>query len=112
MKENLVLIGNGMAGVRTLEEMLKSSTGSACVVDRRGKYEGMVEIGHLTEVIRTLRAAVPDAAILIIGPLDQARWPLGKNPTPARAGLPAQLLDLATGADSVGPATQRSVAGS
>jgi osmoprotectant transport system ATP-binding protein len=40
----------------TLEEMLKSSTGSACVVDRNGTFQGMVEIGHLTEVIRTLRA--------------------------------------------------------
>lgn len=39
----------------TLEEMLKSSTGRACVVDARGRFEGVVEIGHLTEVIRRLR---------------------------------------------------------
>ena len=39
----------------TLEEMLKSSTGMACVVDPRDRFVGMVEIGHLTEVIRTLR---------------------------------------------------------
>ncbi len=39
----------------TLEEMLKSSTGSACVVDARGRFEGVVEIGHLTAVIRRLR---------------------------------------------------------
>jgi len=39
----------------TLEEMLKSSTGGACVVDARGRFEGVVEIGHLTEVIRRLR---------------------------------------------------------
>jgi osmoprotectant transport system ATP-binding protein len=39
----------------TLEEMLKSSTGMACVVDSRGRYEGVVEIGHLTDVIRRLR---------------------------------------------------------
>jgi osmoprotectant transport system ATP-binding protein len=40
----------------TLEEMLKSSTGKACIVDQRGRYRGVVEIGHLTEVIRRLRA--------------------------------------------------------
>ena len=40
----------------TLEEMLKSSTGKACIIDARGRYQGVVEIGHLTEVIRRLRA--------------------------------------------------------
>lgn len=39
----------------TLEEMLKSSTGRACVVDKRGQFLGVVEISHLTEVIRSLR---------------------------------------------------------
>ena len=39
----------------TLEEMLKSSTGRACVVDKRGQFIGAVEISHLTEVIRRLR---------------------------------------------------------
>ncbi|MCR6492393.1 ATP-binding cassette domain-containing protein [Cellulomonas sp. P24] len=39
----------------TLEEMLKSSTGRACVVDPRGRFVGAVEINHLTEVIRRLR---------------------------------------------------------
>ncbi len=39
----------------TLEEMLKSSTGRACVVDAKGRFVGAVEIGHLTEVIRKLR---------------------------------------------------------
>ena len=39
----------------TLEEMLKSSTGRACVVDKRGQFVGAVEISHLTEVIRRLR---------------------------------------------------------
>ncbi|MGM0385900.1 MAG: ABC transporter ATP-binding protein [Actinomycetota bacterium] len=39
----------------TLEEMLKSSTGMACVVDSHGRFQGVVEIGHLTEVIRRLR---------------------------------------------------------
>ena len=39
----------------TLEEMLKSSTGMACVVDPRGRFQGVVEIGHLTEVIHRLR---------------------------------------------------------
>ncbi len=39
----------------TLEEMLKSSTGQACVVDGKGRFVGAVEIGHLTEVIRRLR---------------------------------------------------------
>lgn len=39
----------------TLEEMLKSSTGRACVVDKRGQFIGAVEITHLTEVIRRLR---------------------------------------------------------
>ncbi|MGB7980287.1 MAG: ABC transporter ATP-binding protein [Candidatus Nanopelagicales bacterium] len=40
----------------TLEEMLKSSTGMACVIDPRGRFQGIVEIGQLTAVIRTLRA--------------------------------------------------------
>ncbi len=40
----------------TLEEMLKSSTGMACVVDWRRRYVGVVEIGHLTSVIRRLRS--------------------------------------------------------
>ncbi len=39
----------------TLEEMLKSSTGRACVVDAKGRFVGAVEIDHLTEVIRRLR---------------------------------------------------------
>ncbi len=39
----------------TLEEMLKSSTGQAVVVDPRGRYHGVVEVQHLTEVIRSLR---------------------------------------------------------
>ncbi|HYO20685.1 MAG TPA: hypothetical protein VES02_18675 [Dermatophilaceae bacterium] len=39
----------------TLEGMLKSSTGTACVVDPRGRFQGVVEIGHLTEVIHRLR---------------------------------------------------------
>ena len=40
----------------TLEEMLKSSTGMACVMEPHGRYVGVVEIGHLTAVIRRLRA--------------------------------------------------------
>ena len=40
----------------TLEEMLKSSTGIACVVEPHRRYVGVVEIGHLTAVIRRLRA--------------------------------------------------------
>ncbi len=39
----------------TLEEMLKSSTGQACVVDKKGRFVGAVEIHHLTDVIRRLR---------------------------------------------------------
>ena len=39
----------------TLEEMLKSSTGQACVVDKKGRFVGAVEINHLTDVIRRLR---------------------------------------------------------
>ncbi len=39
----------------TLEEMLKSSTGQACVVDNKGRFVGAVEIHHLTDVIRRLR---------------------------------------------------------
>jgi len=39
----------------TLEEMLKSSTGQACVVDGKGRFVGAVEINHLTDVIRRLR---------------------------------------------------------
>lgn len=37
----------------TLEEMLQSSTGCCCVVDRDGRLQGVVDIGLLTEVIRT-----------------------------------------------------------
>ena len=37
----------------TLEEMLQSSTGCCCVVDPQGRLEGVVDIGQLTEVIRT-----------------------------------------------------------
>ena len=40
----------------TLEEMLNESTGICCVVDNRGRYQGVVEINDLTEVIRRLRA--------------------------------------------------------
>lgn len=40
----------------TLEEMLKSSTGMACVIEPHGRYVGVVEIGHLTAVIRRLRS--------------------------------------------------------
>ncbi len=39
----------------TLEEMLKSSTGCCCVVNRDGSLVGVVEIGHLTSAIRRLR---------------------------------------------------------
>jgi osmoprotectant transport system ATP-binding protein len=39
----------------TLEEMLNSSTGCSVVVDRRGRYAGVVEIRQLVEVIRELR---------------------------------------------------------
>lgn len=39
----------------TLEEMLKSSTGQACVIDSKGRFVGAVEINHLTDVIRRLR---------------------------------------------------------
>jgi osmoprotectant transport system ATP-binding protein len=40
----------------TLEEMLNESTGICCVIDNRGRYQGVVEINDLTEVIRKLRA--------------------------------------------------------
>ena len=39
----------------TLEEMLNSSTGASVVVDKRGRYLGVVEIRQLVEVIRELR---------------------------------------------------------
>ncbi len=44
----------------TLEEMLNESAGVCCVVDNLGKYQGVVEIGDLTEVIRRLRAEAKD----------------------------------------------------
>ena len=40
----------------TLEEMLRTSSGTCTVVDNRGHYRGVVEINDLTEVIRRLRA--------------------------------------------------------
>ena len=40
----------------TLEEMLRTSSGTCPVVDDRGQYRGVVEINDLTEVIRRLRA--------------------------------------------------------
>jgi osmoprotectant transport system ATP-binding protein len=36
----------------TLEEMLQSASGVCCVVDADGSLEGVVELGHLSEVIR------------------------------------------------------------
>jgi len=39
----------------TLETMLGSSTGCAVVVDAQGRFEGVVEIEALTEVIARLR---------------------------------------------------------
>ena len=44
----------------TLEEMLNESTGICCVVDNRGRYQGVVEISDLTEVIRRLRTEAKD----------------------------------------------------
>ena len=41
----------------TLEEMLSSSAGCCCVVDRSGRLEGVVEIEALTAVIGDLRSA-------------------------------------------------------
>lgn len=40
----------------TLEEMLRTSSGTCAVVDNMGRYRGVVEINDLTEVIRRLRA--------------------------------------------------------
>jgi osmoprotectant transport system ATP-binding protein len=40
----------------TLEEMLRTSSGTCPVVDNHGRYQGVVEISDLTEVIRRLRA--------------------------------------------------------
>jgi len=39
----------------TLEEMLQSSTGCCCVVDKQGKLEGVVEMSHLISVIRRVQ---------------------------------------------------------
>jgi osmoprotectant transport system ATP-binding protein len=40
----------------TLEEMLRTSSGTCAVVDNRGHFRGVVEINDLTEVIRRLRS--------------------------------------------------------
>jgi CBS domain-containing protein len=40
----------------TLEAMLTSMAGCACVIDKRGSLQGVVEIEALTDVIRRLRA--------------------------------------------------------
>lgn len=40
-----------------LEEMLVSNSGCACVVDGTGRYQGVVDIETLTDVLRRLRAA-------------------------------------------------------
>lgn len=40
----------------TLEEMLSSSAGCACVVDRDGRLEGVIQIETLTDVISRLRS--------------------------------------------------------
>jgi len=40
----------------TLEEMLRTSSGTCPVVDDNGQYRGVVEINDLTEVIRRLRS--------------------------------------------------------
>lgn len=44
----------------TLEEMLDSSTGSCCVVDKDGSLMGVVEVSDLTAVIRRLREEARD----------------------------------------------------
>ncbi len=40
-----------------LEEMLVSNAGCACVVDGAGRFQGVVDIDTLTDVLRRLRAA-------------------------------------------------------
>ena len=40
-----------------LEEMLGSNAGCACVVDGKGRYQGVADIDALTDVLRRLRAA-------------------------------------------------------
>jgi osmoprotectant transport system ATP-binding protein len=44
----------------TLEEMLRTSSGTCPVVDSRGRCHGVVEIADLTEVIRRLRTEAKD----------------------------------------------------
>jgi osmoprotectant transport system ATP-binding protein len=44
----------------TLEEMLRTSSGTCPVVDNRGRCQGVVEIADLTEVIRRLRTEAKD----------------------------------------------------
>jgi osmoprotectant transport system ATP-binding protein len=39
----------------TLEEMLQSTVGCCCVVDKQGKLQGVVEMSHLIEVIRRVQ---------------------------------------------------------
>ena len=46
----------------TLEEMLVSSTGSACAVSKDGRLEGVVQIESLTEIIAELRAEAAKSA--------------------------------------------------
>ncbi len=40
-----------------LEEMLLSNAGQACVVDGQGKFEGIIDIDTLADVLRRMRAA-------------------------------------------------------
>ena len=40
----------------TLEEMLQSSTGCSCVVDKQGRLTGVVEISHLTDAIQRMQS--------------------------------------------------------
>ncbi|MGI9577135.1 MAG: betaine/proline/choline family ABC transporter ATP-binding protein [Microthrixaceae bacterium] len=44
----------------TLEAMLDSSSGCACVVDKDGSLVGVVEVSHLTAAIRRLREEAKD----------------------------------------------------
>ena len=43
-----------------LEEMLVSNAGCACIVDGAGRYQGIVDISTLTDVLRRLRAAAKE----------------------------------------------------
>ena len=60
-----VTVGDDTNVLEALEQMLHSAVGTACVVDRHGRCDGILRIETLTDLIRDLQAAArrPSAVV-------------------------------------------------